>query len=105
MAGCIQKLNEGIRISIHVQPKSSKTGWGNTVESEGNQWIQLRITAPPVDGAANKAIVKFLAKEFKTAKSNIELIQGEKSRFKTFLLEGVNEERLQVFLDRFHLQL
>ncbi len=105
MAGCVQQLDEGIRLRIHVQPKSSKTGWGKIVEYGGNQWIQLKISAPPVDGAANKAVVKFLAKEFGTAKSTIELIQGEKSRFKTFVLGGVTLDKLQVFLDRFHLQL
>jgi uncharacterized protein len=90
-------LNNELRLQIQVQPKSSKTGWGRVVEHGGNDWIRLNISSPPVDGAANKEAIKFLSKQFKTAKSNIRLIQGEKSRYKVFLVESYDQEKLQSF--------
>ena len=100
MTHYIEIQNETVNLHIHVQPKSSRESWGEVVEIQGKEWIQLRITAPPVDGAANKAIVKQIAKTLGAAKSNIKLIQGEKSRFKKFLIVGVKEQKLRAFLHK-----
>ena len=105
MTSCIQKTEKGVRLCLHVQPKSSKTGWGELIVHEGKQWLQIKVNAPPVNGAANKAVIKFLAKEFKVAKSRIGLIQGEKSRYKVFLLNDLNAGNLQMFAQRFHLHI
>ncbi|MBT4087316.1 MAG: YggU family protein [Deltaproteobacteria bacterium] len=84
-----------ITLQIQVQPRSSSNKWGRLVD---NQWIQLRITSPPVDGAANKTCLKLIAKRFKTAKSMVSIIKGEKSRYKTITIKGYDAERLRAFL-------
>ena len=94
----IQVKDNQLRIQIQVQTRSSKLQWGNVVRDE---WIQLRVTAPPVDGAANKACVKFIAAQFEAAKSNVRLLQGEKNRYKVFLVVDYSGAALEAFLKRF----
>lgn len=83
-----------ITLRVQVQPRSSSVQWGRLVD---NQWIQLRITSPPVDGAANKMCVKIIAKRFKTAKSRVRILKGEKSRFKTIEAVDCDPDRLASF--------
>jgi uncharacterized protein (TIGR00251 family) len=65
-------------LNILVQPKAGKD---QIVGLQGDE-LKVRIKAPPVDGEANQALVKFLSKTFKVPKSNIEIINGETSRHK-----------------------
>lgn len=100
MTGFFSIEKDALKLRIQAQPKSSRTGWGKTVDHGSTRWIRLNISSPPVDGAANKEAVKFLAKQFKTAKSNIKLIQGEKNRYKVFLIGSFDREKLQSFLSK-----
>lgn len=76
--------NNDLLIRIKVQPKASKDEF---CEIMGNH-LKVRITAPPVDGKANRHLIKFLAKQFKTSKSQIELVSGETSREKRFRISS-----------------
>jgi len=87
-----------VTLQIQLQPRSSANQWGRLVDK---QWIQLRITSPPVDGAANKACLKIIAKRFKTAKSLVTIIKGEKSRYKTITVEAYDPEQLEAFLQEY----
>ena len=72
------------RVRVRLQPRASKnevTGWKEEPET-GDQVLQVRVTAPPVDGKANEALIALLAKEFKTPKSKILILKGETSRDK-----------------------
>ncbi|MCE5323346.1 DUF167 domain-containing protein [bacterium] len=74
-------------LKLHVIPRGSKneiTGWRDDI-------LCIKITAPPVEGAANAAIVKFMADALKIRKSQIELISGEKSREKVIRITGLSE--------------
>jgi len=50
--------------------------------------LQMRTTAPPTDGKANKAVIRLLARHFDIAPSRIELLRGQAHRNKQFLLKG-----------------
>ncbi len=66
-------------LQVYLQPRASRdelVGWHE-------RGLKIRLTAPPVDGAANKHLLKFLAAQFKVPVSNIHLLQGETSRQKT----------------------
>jgi uncharacterized protein (TIGR00251 family) len=65
-------------LNVRVQPRAASDGFA---EPMGEQ-IKLRITAPPVDGKANRHLIAFLASTFKVAKSNISIISGENGRNK-----------------------
>jgi len=69
---------EDLLLNVLVQPKAGKD---EIVGAQGDE-LKVRIKAPPVDGAANQALVKFLSKTFKVPKSNIHIISGETSRHK-----------------------
>ncbi len=73
-----QWQNKDLLLRIKVQPKASKDELSEIL----GDYLKVRITAPPVDGKANKHLIAFLAKTFKVAKSNVELISGETGREK-----------------------
>jgi len=54
--------------------------------------IRLRLTAPPVDGAANEALIRFLAARLKVSRSAVELVSGRTGRTKLVAVTGVSVE-------------
>ncbi len=77
-----------ILLCLSVLPKSSRSG----LEGIHNNRVKLAITAPPVDGKANAAVITFLASFLGIKKKDIEIKHGMHSRQKGVLLEGVSEE-------------
>ncbi|MGI6294723.1 MAG: DUF167 domain-containing protein [Armatimonadota bacterium] len=78
-------------LRLHVTPRGSRneiTGWRDDV-------LCIKITAPPVEGAANAAIVKFVADKLSVRKSQIELVSGDKSREKTLKVVGLTESDIR----------
>lgn len=71
-------LPDGLVIRLYIQPKASRD---QIIGLHGDE-IKVAITAPPVDGQANAHLVKFLAKQFKVAKSSITIEKGELGRHK-----------------------
>jgi len=90
----LRAVEGGTLVNIAVQPKASRNELAGTHQDS----LKVRITAPPVEGEANKACIKFFAKLLSVPKSNIEMVQGHKSRRKTLLVRGMSvaeiEERL-----------
>lgn len=74
--------NGKIYIYVKAQPNSSKNKIAGLY---GDDTIKINIKAPAVEGAANKELIKFISKQFKVAKSEIE-IKGETSKRKTLVL-------------------
>ena len=77
----LQKHPQGISFKVFVQPKSSK----NMITGIYGDALKIKLTAPPVDGAANKMCIKFLAKCFKVPKTSLKIISGHTSRTKYVL--------------------
>lgn len=87
---------QGIRLRIFLQPKASRD---QIVGLHGNE-LKIAITAPPVDGAANAHLLKYLSKLFKTPKSSIVLEKGELQRHKQIWIpdpKQIPTEILQLF--------
>jgi len=76
---------------IRVVPRASKS----EIVGEVDGSLKVRISAPPVDGAANDEVVKILAKAFGVAKSNVSIISGETSKTKRIRVIGATPERLR----------
>lgn len=83
------RLDDGIRIAARVTLRASRDAI-----AAGDDWFQIRLRAPPVEGAANEALVHFLAKAFDVAKRDVTLIAGETARLKRLHLKG-DPERLE----------
>jgi uncharacterized protein (TIGR00251 family) len=89
---CILKKDvAGITIRVRVQPGASR----NEIVGIREGALCVRLTSPPVEGAANKECIRFLSKKLHIAKSNISIIRGERSRNKVLQLEGVKPEELE----------
>jgi uncharacterized protein (TIGR00251 family) len=80
----IRKHPEGIIFKIFVQPRSSK----NMIVGLHGDALKLKLTAAPVDNAANKMCIKFLAKHLGVSNSQIEIISGHTSHTKQLLLRS-----------------
>ena len=78
-------------LKVHVTPRGSK----NEVIGFRGDILCVKITAPPVDGAANSALIKFLADYLGIRKNQIALISGEKSREKSFEIIGMTMEDIK----------
>jgi len=79
------KAKDGIIIEVKVDPRSSR----NEIVGAIEKIIRIKLTAPPVGGAANELLIGILAKEFDIRKSDVIIMKGESSRHKLIKLKGV----------------
>ncbi|MEA1013604.1 DUF167 domain-containing protein [Sphingosinicella sp. LY1275] len=82
----------GVRLAVRLTPRAKRDAIGGVSEdAEGRPVLVLRLAAPPVDGAANKALIAFLAKALAIPKSSITIRSGETARQKMLFLVGDGE--------------
>lgn len=74
----VTSCDDGLVLRLYIQPKASRDA---IVGVHGDE-LKVAITAPPVDGQANAHLVKYLAKQFKVAKSQVIIEKGELGRHK-----------------------
>ena len=70
--------DDGLIIRLFILPRSSN----NTIVGEHDGALKIKLTAPPVDGSANKLCIKFLSKKLRISKSRLEIISGFTNRNK-----------------------
>lgn len=82
-AGWYRWQDETLILFVRVQPKASRNELvGPCGDGQGGENLKIRITAPPVDGKANAHLIKFLAKSFGVAKTQVRVMAGETGRNK-----------------------
>ncbi len=86
----LTETSDGIIFTVHVQPRASK----NEICGIQGEELKLRLTAPPVEDAANKLCIEFIARLLGVAKSKVSIKSGAKSRHKTIKVTGVKSEKL-----------
>jgi hypothetical protein len=86
-----QENANGLRLSVRVQPRASRSKLDGVVEDQ----LRVRLTAPPVENAANQACAAFLAEVLGVARSKVQLVGGQKSRDKVFQVDGDPGELLR----------
>jgi uncharacterized protein (TIGR00251 family) len=74
----VRKTPEGLTFSVFVQPRASK----NEAAGVYRNALKIRLTAPPVEGKANKQCTDFLAKSLKVPKSSVQIVSGQTGRNK-----------------------
>lgn len=87
----LKRTPDGIIINIRISPNAKK----NEIINDG-EIIKIKITAQPIDGKANKAVIEFLSKNFKIPKTSIKILKGETSKDKTILFCTQDEEKLNL---------
>jgi uncharacterized protein (TIGR00251 family) len=83
-----------VSLSVHVQPKASRT----RIAGLHGDAVKLCITSPPVDGKANAAVIAFFAKLFKIPKAAVVIASGETSRDKRLVLTGISAAQAEAVL-------
>ncbi len=76
---------DGVVLSIKIQPRASANEIGEPLGDE----LRVRVTAPPVDAAANDALVRLLAEQLDCPRNRVELVRGQTSRHKQVKLYGL----------------
>jgi uncharacterized protein (TIGR00251 family) len=84
----VRKNLRGVTFKIFVQPGSSK----NMIAGLYRDSLKIKLMAPPVEGAANKMCIQYLAKSLEVPKSSLEILSGHTSRTKQVLLKGNGSE-------------
>ena len=87
----VEPAPEGVRLTLHVQPRASRT---ELMGLHGDA-LKIRLAAPPVDGAANLELVRFLAKLLGVARSSVELTAGTGARRKTVLVRHLTVQAVE----------
>ncbi|HST04128.1 MAG TPA: DUF167 family protein [Chloroflexia bacterium] len=95
---CIESTASGIVLRVYVAPRAS----ANKMLGLHDGLLKIALAAPPVDGAANKALVEFVAKTLGVPKGQVTLMSGETSRRKTLEVGGISriDARKKLFPER-----
>jgi len=87
----LKQTSDGVTFSVKVQPRARKNAITGTVGDA----LKLALTAPPVEGKANQAVIEFLADFFDIPRSSVTIASGATSRLKVIRISGANLQRLQ----------
>ena len=90
----IQETHEGVIFKAVIQPKGSR----NEIVGLKDDALKIKLTAPPVQGAANKMCIDFLAKSLKVRKSDVEIVRGQGSRTKQIMVRGATPGKIATLL-------
>ena len=96
MPGFLRAQADGVLLSVKLQPRASANEIGDALGNE----LRIKVTAPPVDAAANEALVKLLAQQLDCPRNRVDLVRGHTSRHKTIKLYGLTPEDVAAKLDK-----
>ena len=86
----IKETSKGLLLPVRAVPRASK----NEIQGVHGDALKIRLLAPPVDGKANQALIKFLSSALDISRSQISISAGETGRNKTVLITGLTKEEL-----------
>jgi len=82
----------GVTLTVRAQPGARKTAITGVYGEGPEAKLKISVQAPPVEGRANLALIAFLAESFSLDRHSVEILSGELSRTKVFLLHGITLE-------------
>ena len=85
----VQKISKRreMKIRCKIKPNSKKGNLIQKLQDENGEFFEIFVREPAIEGKANLAVIKLLAKEFDVSKSRVSLKTGTKSRFKIFEID------------------
>lgn len=86
----VTEKDGALRFEVHAKPKAKKT----SVLKPRGEAVEIAIAAPPVDGAANEELIRFLAKLLEVPRRSVEIVRGESSQTKLIAVTGLDRETL-----------
>ena len=94
----LRQRGEAVTFSVRVVPRASR----NKIAGIQDGSVRIRLTVPPVEGAANEALIAFLSSVLRVAERDIELVSGQAARSKVVSITGLTPEEVEARL-RVHL--
>ena len=94
----LRAASAGVTLAVRAQPGVKKTAIAGVYGEGPAAQLKIAVQAPPLEGRANAALVAFLAETFGLAKNAVELMAGELSRSKVFLLRGIGRDEAEARL-------
>jgi uncharacterized protein len=88
LPGFLHEAADGAWLAIKLQPRASNNQIGEALGDE----LRIKVTAPPVDAAANEALLRLLSATLDCARNRLELIRGQTSRHKAVRVYGLSAE-------------
>jgi uncharacterized protein len=82
----VKETGAGLVVRLHVQPRAKRC----EITGVHNEALKVKVTAPPVDDAANRAIIEFFSTLLGLSKSDLQILAGGKSRDKTLQIRGLS---------------
>lgn len=93
-------MTSPVHIHVHVTPKSGRDEVVGFEEGPQGEVLKVKITAPPADGKANKAVCKLIASELHLPKTAVDVASGASSRYKRIAIDA-DEQHVEQWLARF----
>jgi hypothetical protein len=90
LAFTVRDTAQGAQFVLRVQPRASR----NAIVGVMGDAVKLAITAPPVDGKANAAVIEYLSDLFRVPKSSVVIVTGETGRNKLIAIRGKSAEQI-----------
>ncbi len=93
-----KETKDGLLLNLKISPNASKNEMIKTDEGI----LKVKITAQPIDGKANKALIEFLSKQLKVPKSAFEIVKGQTGKDKTLLIRSKEQaviDKLKSFVN------
>ena len=84
----LRPQKDGLALAVKLQPRASRNEIGEPLGDE----LKIKVTAPPVDAAANEALLRLLAERLDCPRGAVQLVRGQTSRHKTILIQGLLAE-------------
>lgn len=91
----LKETPHGVYLSIKLQPRASREQINGIQGAE----LKISVTAPPVDAAANRALIEFLSERLAVSRSAIDLVRGQTSRHKTVFIRGASLAQIRAKLE------
>jgi hypothetical protein len=90
----VRQEGEAVSLRVHLQPKTSREG----ILGEADGILKLRVTAPAVDGRANEACLRLLAKALDLPPSRLQIVSGQHARLKTIRITSASADIIRATL-------
>ena len=92
----VRKKGDAVTLEVRLSPRSSR----DQITGEIDGKLQIKVKAPPVEGAANQALIAFLSNILKVPKSRISVISGHSSRNKVVAISGMEPDEVVAAVEK-----
>ncbi len=85
----LQETKDGVVLTVKAVPRAAKS----EIAGVDDEWLRVRVKAPPVDGKANEALVKFFAEFYSLPKGSVSIVSGDTARLKRIRITGLAADK------------